>query len=344
MRTIRWLVAAVCVAAGALATTAGSAQAAIIVVNPGQSIQAAVDAANPGDTILVRPGTYRQQVVIQKSGIKLQGTLAAILPPAQLTSPCGPIAICVVGDVDFDTGEIFDYVHAVTVTGFSVSGFDDSGIFAYGADHATFTNNRSTDNGAYGLVAFASIGTTMAGNTARHNGEAGLYIGDSPAADVSLHDNSSLDNTFGVLFRNAGGGSIRHNGISHNCAGIFVLADAPGPAGAVTIESNTVNGNSAACDSEDAGPISGAGIVLAGADHVLVHANTVQFNTPSGFSFLQGGIIVTSGPGGTSAEFDTIAGNIVLHNSPDLYWDGLGHGNVWRFNTCQTSIPGGLCH
>jgi nitrous oxidase accessory protein NosD len=343
MRKIRLLVAATCAAVAVVAATAGSAQAATIVVNPGQSIQAAVDSANPGDTVLVTPGTYRQQVVIQKNFIRLQGTMAAILPPPSLTSPCGPIGICVVGDVDFGTGEILSYVHGVTVTGFSVSGFEDSGILALAADRATFTNNRSTDNGAYGLVAFGSIGTTMAGNMARHNGEAGLYIGDSPTANASLHDNSSLDNQFGILFRDAGGGTISHNGISHNCAGIFVLADAPGPAGAVTIESNTVNGNTAACDSEDAGPVSGAGIVLAGADHVLVHANIVEFNNPSSFTFFQGGIVVTSGPGGTPAEFNTIAGNTVLHNTPDLYWDGLGHGNAWRFNTCQTSIPHGLC-
>src|SRR2546423_13685506 len=115
MRKLRLLVAVLCASAGALAATAGSAQAATIVVNPGQSIQAAVDIANPGDTIVVRPGTYRQEVVIQKDRIRLQGSLATILPPPSDTSPCGSIAICVVGDVDFGPGEIFGYVHGVTV-------------------------------------------------------------------------------------------------------------------------------------------------------------------------------------------------------------------------------------
>jgi hypothetical protein len=52
---------------------------------------------------------------------------------------------------------------------------------------------------------------------------------------------------------------------------------------------------------------------------------------------------VESGPGGTPASFNTISGNTALHNSPDIYWDSLGHGNVFRFNTCQTSVPHGLC-
>ena len=56
MNKLRLLVVSMCAVAGALAATAGSAQAAVFVVNPGQSIQAAIDAASPGDTIIVRPG------------------------------------------------------------------------------------------------------------------------------------------------------------------------------------------------------------------------------------------------------------------------------------------------
>jgi pectin methylesterase-like acyl-CoA thioesterase len=58
---------------GMLSLCAASSLAATLCVNPGgklgckSSISAAVSAASPGDTILVVPGTYKEQVVITKS-------------------------------------------------------------------------------------------------------------------------------------------------------------------------------------------------------------------------------------------------------------------------------------
>src|SRR5262245_22951117 len=53
------------------ASPAGAAGA--IVVRPGQSIQAAIDAASPGTTIVVKRGTYQENLVIRTDGIKLIG-------------------------------------------------------------------------------------------------------------------------------------------------------------------------------------------------------------------------------------------------------------------------------
>ncbi len=244
MRKLRLLVAALCVVAGAVAATAGTARAATIVVNPGQSIQAAIDAANPGDTIVVRPGIYRETLLIQKDRIKLQGSLATISPPPASTSPCGDVGVCVVGNIDFNTFDIFGYVHNVTVTGFTIQGFADFGIMAYAAINSTFTNDHASGNGEYGITAFASQSTTIANDVTDGSGEAGIYIGDSPDSRANVHDNFSQHNAFGVLYRNATGGSIQHNTITHNCAGIVVLGDAPGPAGTVSIQSNQVTSNS----------------------------------------------------------------------------------------------------
>jgi parallel beta-helix repeat protein len=331
MRKLRVLAVTLCVSVAALAVTVGTAQAATIVVYPGQSIQAAIDIANPGDTILVKPGVYHETLLIQTNRLKLQGSMASLQPPASPTTFCGWIGICLYGT----SGD--------TVSGFLVTGFSDSGIFAYGTDHPIFTNNHTFDNGDYGIAAFSSTGAQIYGNFAQGSGEAGIYIGDSPNSNVSVHDNAAQHNAFGFLYRNSGGGTYMHNTSSHNCVGMVVLADSPGPASYVTIKSNTVSANTNYCPSSDAGPVSGAGIVLAGADHALVHGNDIENNVPSASSVFQGGVVVESGPGGTPASFNTIAGNTILHNSPDIFWDTLGHGNVFTSNVCQTSIPHGLC-
>src|SRR5262245_31423195 len=60
----------------ALSLTA-MAQAATITVKT--TIQAAIDAAKPGDTIIVPPGTYRENVTVTKDNLTIVGSIAAIL-------------------------------------------------------------------------------------------------------------------------------------------------------------------------------------------------------------------------------------------------------------------------
>src|SRR5919112_6621241 len=86
----------------ALAVGVGSAGAQSSVVRPGESIQKAVNAADPGDTIVVR-ALHREDVAIRKDGIKLRGDDAVIKPPAKADSPCAPEAICILGDMNFQT-------------------------------------------------------------------------------------------------------------------------------------------------------------------------------------------------------------------------------------------------
>src|SRR5215208_8325415 len=118
-----------------LAATIGSAGADSSVVGPGESIQKAVKAADPGDTIVVR-GVHREDVFIGKNGIKLRGEDDAVIeapPKAKADSPCskanGPTAICVLGDFNFETGEVNKRVRDVSVSGFTFRGFKDKDAF-----------------------------------------------------------------------------------------------------------------------------------------------------------------------------------------------------------------------
>jgi nitrous oxidase accessory protein NosD len=158
-----------------LATGVGSAAADSSVVGPGESIQKAINAADPGDTIVVR-GVHREDVVIRKDGIKLRGDDAVIEAPAKADSPCsrafGPEAICVLGDVNLDTFEVKKRVKDVSVSGFTIRGFqaetpEEAPAFTIdltGTRDATVTGNRTVGNVAGGVIVSLSINAKVADN------------------------------------------------------------------------------------------------------------------------------------------------------------------------------------
>ena len=159
----------------ALAMGVGSAAADSAVVGPGESIQKAIYAADPGDTIVVR-GVHREDVVIRKDGIKLRGDDAVIEAPAKADSPCskafGPEAICVLGDVNLDTFEVKKRVKDVSVSGFTIRGFqaetpEEAPAFTIdltGTRDATVTGNRTVGNVAGGVIVSLSINAKVADN------------------------------------------------------------------------------------------------------------------------------------------------------------------------------------
>ena len=352
-RSARSLVVAPAALLLMLSVVAGSAQAATKVVGPGDSIQAAVDAASPGDTIVV-VGLHRENVAITTDGITLRGQGAVLEPAATPTqnacfdpsTPADVNGICVLGEINFDTGEVLREVRDVTVSGFTIRGFSDSGIVAVGAHDATFKNNVADDNDEYGITAFASTGTRMLFNRSSGGGEAGFYIGDSPNADATLLGNESFDNLFGVLIRNASHGNVVGNSLHGNCDGAVVLADLPGPAGLFQLSGNRVTDNTKACAAgEDIPfPLSGVGVGLLGATGVTLTGNLITGNVPSADTAFQGGVVVTTGLGGTPPTNNHVHGNTILNNEPDLFWDGSGTGNAFQGNRCQTSSQAGLCH
>ena len=183
----------------ALAAGVGSAAADSSVVGPGESIQKAINAADPGDTIVVR-GVHREDVVIRKDGIKLRGDDAVIEAPARADSPCsrafGPEAICVLGDVNLDTFEVKKRVKDVSVSGFTIRGFEEGGrggepafsIDLTGTRDATVTGNRTVGNVAGGVIVSGSINTKVVDNDVIGNPKsdaAGILVQTTPSTPKS---------------------------------------------------------------------------------------------------------------------------------------------------------------
>ncbi len=322
----------------ALAVGIGSAGAQSSVVGPGESIQKAVNAADPGDTIVVR-GVHREDVVIRKNGIKLRGDDATLKPPARAGSPCskavGPEGICILGDVDPEAGEVNEYVKNVSVSGFTIQGFDEAAIEAVGASNATIAGNRAVDSGETGIGTALSVGTKILTNVTRGPGQTG--IGLAEAANTKILGNDLSGHSFAGIFVSFDSqrGFISANRVhDNNCAGMIFVAEPPGPPADFEVKGNTVEDNRGEC---------GLGIGLFGARRIEVAGNNISGNVPNVQDSGSGGVVVAGNGEGIAPRNNTVVANNFGRNKPDIRWDRTGSGNVFGPNNCNTSVPARLC-
>lgn len=361
-------------ATGLVAALAGAVPAhaaTTITVSPGQSIQAAVNQAQPGDTIVVQKGTYHEAVAIGagKDGLTLIGTGVSLLPPANPPAPgtnlCADMGdpapgFCVTGDVSPPADQnsqptVKSTLKNVTIDGFTVSHFDGMGVFGFGTENLTVKNSRLFHDGEYGIFVNTSTGAKIINNFAIDADEAGIYIGDSPnppagvtqPANATVQGNRSFDSGYGIFLRDASVGTVSGNNLMGNCVGLLALADNPGPSSQWTITGNHIATNVRECpatqDSEGGSPpLSGVGVLLAGATNNTVSNNDIYYNQPEGDSALSGGIVMVTIPGqanATAPSGNTISNNNAHGNKPgDIFWDGTGTGNTFTGNSCDQAI------
>jgi nitrous oxidase accessory protein NosD len=320
------------------------------VVFPGQSIQRAVDAAEPGDTVLVTPGTYRESITVSKPGITLSGMgRATVIQPGteKAGNRCAEAGngICVMGTKEHD-------VERVTIASLTVTGFTSTGVFAMATDGLTVRNVTAVKNGVWGIAQERSAHGVFRKNTARDNGDAGLFLAntikeEAGAADTggTLVERNRLEgNRIGITVRRLRNLTVARNHLTGNCAGVFVVGDENKPkAGALTVRDNTLVKNNKSCPKTarlDA--LQGSGIVLTGAEDTLVTHNRVIGNV--GASPLSGGIVLFKSFVGTTSDRNRITDNTLEGNAPaDLVNTDTGKDNTFTHNTCRASRPAGMC-
>jgi nitrous oxidase accessory protein NosD len=321
-------------------------------VRPGDSIQKAVDAARPGDTILLFNGTYHESVRVTTSGLTLRGMgRGTVITPATgaTSSACAKAGngICVEGTKD---SPVVD----TTVSSLTLSGFTKNGLWSTGTDRLIVHHVTAEKNKQWGIAQERSTRGVFLDNTARDNGDAGLFLANAANAEEGATDthgaviarNQLQGNRIGVTVRRLRDLTVTSNEVTGNCAAVFVVGDENSPrAGALTVSDNVVRQNNKYCKKTARLPfLQGSGIVLTGAENTLVTRNTVTDN--AGKSPLSGGIVLFKSMVDAPNKDNQITANTVRRNAPADLVDGdtaAGKSNSFLANTCGASKPTGLC-
>jgi len=131
-------------------------------------IQEAVDAASSGDTIIVYPGTYTENVDVNKDHLTIQSENGAEATIVQAANP---------DDHVFEVTA--DYVN---ISGFTLEGATGSagyGIYLDYADHCEISNNMVL-NSSYGIYLNDSSYNSIASNIVESCAESGIILDYSP--------------------------------------------------------------------------------------------------------------------------------------------------------------------
>ncbi|WMW24959.1 NosD domain-containing protein [Methanolobus sediminis] len=165
------------------------------------TIQAAVNAAIPGATVLVYPGTYVENVNVDKR--------------LNITSTDGAAVTNVIA------ASTNDHVFEVTADGVKINGFNVSGatyyykagICLHYSDYNTLTNNSATNN-YNGIFLWGTSNSMLANNNVSKNRD-GIYLHSS--TDNTLINNNALNNSFsGIYLRFSSNNFLTNNKVSLN--------------------------------------------------------------------------------------------------------------------------------
>lgn len=336
----------------------GLASATGVFVHPGQSIQAAIDAASPGTKIVVKAGTYAEQLTISKDGIELVAYPGAVLvpPPSPVTNKCTGLAgtdpvtgivsnagICVIGTgvvlADFvrehrKVTDVGAYVSGVRVKDFDIRGFVGLGIAVVGAKNTEIRSNTVFDGTTYGILTVGSINTEITRNTIRSSDLKFIGICMDDKSNVKVTWNSISDYMIALCVQ-TNGAEVAQNTVSNSCFGVLVdpLID-----GARVLH-NHISRSNPLCN-----PYFGnftSGIVLASALNARVHNNDVFGMSDGGDpDKLAAGILIYDDPAFGVATGNKATYNTLYDNEQDIVVLSAGDNDV-SSNKCST--PAELC-
>ncbi|NQE45094.1 Cell surface glycoprotein [ANME-1 cluster archaeon GoMg2] len=205
-------------------------------VGPGESIQAAVDAADSGDTIIVRDGTYTENVDVNKS-LAIQSDNGS--------------ANCIVQAVNS-----YDPIFEVTANYVNISGFTvkdasyDAGIYLYQTDYCTISSNKASNN-SDGIRLRMSSNNTLTSNNASNNEDDGIRLWPYSNSNVITDNTANSNKMVGISLARASNNTLIHNTNNLNERGIYFLDSSNNTIRNNNCSNNDYGGITLSCDSSN---------------------------------------------------------------------------------------------
>ncbi len=230
---------AVTIAFSILVAFSATASATTIYVPEGgnQTIQQAVDNATGGDIIIVRDGTYNENVNVYVASLTIRSENGSANCVVNASDP---------NDAVFRVNETPNYVN---ISGFTVTG-GSRGILLHWVDHCNISNNIVSGNG-WGIGLYGRIGVpnyadynTVKDNIISNNTE-GIWM--YKARYSTIINNTILNNTNRGIHMDtySNSNTIKDNDVQGNNRGIEVAGPTAYPCSDNVVNCNNIVGNSA---------------------------------------------------------------------------------------------------
>jgi parallel beta-helix repeat protein len=166
------------------------------------TIQWAVNNATSGDTIIVRDGTYTENVDVDVTHLTIRS--------ANGTKNCIVNALDS-GDHVFEVSANYVNISGLTATG---AGNYKAGIYlGSGVEHCNISSNTANSNNDYGIYLYHSSNNSITDNTASNNGF-GIYLYHS--SNNSITDNTASNNHYGIELSSSSNNTLTNNTANSN--------------------------------------------------------------------------------------------------------------------------------
>jgi PGF-pre-PGF domain-containing protein len=299
----------------------GVGTAAEIIVETGSSIQTAVSSASSGDIIIVKPGTYTENIRITTT------------PSLVIRSESGKPEDTIITAKSSTTSVFYTEVNNTTISGFKITGVGSSsaaGVYLVRCSNCTITNNDLSDNyqGVYlrysdynrvlnnvvlgeskGIYLQDSNYNTISGNGVNSSTQYGIHL--TRSQRNTLSSNIANLNNHGIVLENANYNDLTGNTVNSNRGyGLYL-----------TNSSNCGLTGNTATNSE-------RGIYLIRSNSTTISGNEVLENTKYG-------ILISY------SNYNTISGNKANKTTGGIFLDSAS-GNTVSGNTVASNSISGL--